>query len=209
MYFIYKNNTLANPTEVVGTSTMTRQEVLTAIDSVFAEHGFDRMDIMDGPYGDVVAFGAAMQDSKRGVGLEVRAAPSACGTGIVFDVAGKVNYSGAWQDPSMEYPERCHHWSTSERLIQFGAPRAMNPKFIKGLHKHFRASLHKQEETAAAREAAARVSERLGASKNGTLVGTDFVCQVSPAIGNAEVELTVRTTDVNKIQAILALLRTN
>lgn len=209
MYFIYKTNTLANPNEVVGTSTMTRQEVLTAIDSMFAEHGFDRMGIMDGPHGDVVAFGAAMQDSRRGVGLEVCAAPSACGTGIVFDVTGKVNYSGAWQDPSLDYAERRHHWSTSEKLIQFGAPRAMNPKFIKGLHKHFRASLHQQEQTAAGREAAAHVSERLGASKNGTLVGIDFVCQVSPAVGNAEVELTVRTSDVAKVQAILALLRTN
>jgi hypothetical protein len=209
MYFIYKTNTLANPTEVVGTSTMTRQEVLAAIDNLFAEHGFDRMGIMDGLFGDVMAFGAAMLDSKRGVGLEVRAAPSACGTGIVFDAVGKVNYHGTWQDPSLDYPARMHHWSTSEKLIQFGAPRAMNPRFVEGLHEHFRASLHKQEQCVAAREAAARVSERLGASKNGTLVGTDFVCQVSPAGGNAEVELTVRTSDIDKIQAILALLRTN
>lgn len=207
MYFLFKSNTLANPTEVVGKSTMTRQEVLAAIDNVFAEHGFDRLGIMDGLSGDVIAFGAAMQDSKRGVGLQVSAAPSACGTGVVFDATGKVNFGGAWTDPALDYTERSHHWSTSEKLIQFDAPRTMNPKFIKGLHKHFRATLHKQEQTAAAREAAARISERLGASKNGTLTGADFVCQVSPAVGDAEVELTIRTTDVNKVQAILALLR--
>jgi len=209
VYFIYKTNTLANPTEVVGKSTMTRQQLLDAIDALFAEHGFDRLGVTDSMFGDVVAFGAAMQDSKRGVGLEVSAAPSACGTGIVFDATGKVNYSGAWMDPTVEFHERRHHWSTSEKLIQFDAPRTMNPKFIKGLRKQFLASLHKQEQATAAREAAARVSERLGASKNGTLVGNDFVCQVSPAVGDAEVELTIRTSDVNKVQAILALLRTN
>jgi hypothetical protein len=206
---LFTSNTLTNPDQVVGKSTTTRQQLLAAIDTVFAEHGFDRTSLSDAAAPEVTAFGVAMHDSKQGISLKVVAAPSACGTGIVFNAFAQVNYGDGWEQAGGDYPSRFHHWSTSEKLIQFGNPRAMSPRFVSDLRKAFHANLQRREQSAAARKAASEVAARLGASKNGTLVGKEFVAQVAATGAGTEVavELTLRTTNIEKVAAVLALLQ--
>lgn len=207
MEIIFASNTLSNADQLVNQTTYSRQALLDAIDAEFNKNGLTRVSISEfsSPY--VTAYGLVMVDETHGYGVRLEAGPSACGTGIVFDAQAVLNVNNSWDTPvRLSNGAGYLRWSTSEKLIQFGFPRESDPHFYTMVKQTFDFIVGYQNQSLRSRNAAANTAKHLGANSTGLLSGNDFVVQVVPRDDKPEIVLNVRTTDVAKVQAILALL---
>jgi hypothetical protein len=221
MGFSPDNTPLKNPDQPVKTSAVTRQQLLDGIDAFFAEYGFTRTSVSEAAAPYVQAYGVVLHDDKRGYGLRVEAAPTACGTGIVFDAVAYLNMGEGWKAPAhLSYVEiigpgnaQQHHrapatrWSTSEKLVALGMRVGCDRRYIESLKSMFLYKLGYKKTRRERTKAAAAMRTRLGADTEGYLHGADFTGRITSPEAGPKVTLKIETFDADKAAAILALLR--
>jgi len=216
MKLVFDSTTLASPEQLVGTSTYTRRMLLSAILELFASNGLVFVGVSEDNAPYVTAFGVFRVEHNLGYGLMVDAAPSACGTGIIFEVCAIANYGRGWHalrelrvaPPEVKRPfcSAKIRWSTSEKLRQFGYDQTYPVHHMAALKHTVQLELEKRRLEDDGQKQLRWLTEKLDTSDEGEFHGRTYSGKVHPAKDGPHVELSIHCQDVNKIVRIVDIL---
>jgi hypothetical protein len=198
------------------TSQFSRENLLKSIQVFFEEQGLTYMALPDaGRY--PTAFGLCLRTLSTGWGVELLAAPSSCGTGIVYEAKAIFNYGTGWERNDRmllpaprglgeTYEVGSTRWSTSELLKQFGQVRGCNPKFLTYIRESFEYTMEKERQARLRQESARKIIEQFKASPSGEFSGPGYSGVITPLPAAPNIALTVNTDNPDKIARILEIM---
>lgn len=216
MKLVFDSTTLASPEQLVGKSSYSRRTLLSAILELFANNGLVFVGVSEEKAPYVIAFGIFRVEQHLGYGLKVEAAPSACGTGIIFEVCAIANYGRGWHElrelrVALPVDKRVFcsakaRWSTSEKLRQFDIEQDYPGWHLEALKHTVYLELEKRQMEDEGQKQLRWLSEKLDTSEQGEFHGQSYTGKVITSKNGPQVQLAIQSEDVQKIVRIVGIL---
>lgn len=199
-------------------SPITKEALESALKEFFAANGLTLIPTEQTNEKYPKAYGVSMQDISRGWGVKLQTAPSACGTGIVFEATAVINLGEGWREyETLRLPvgarefvgpyDGFHRWSTSKLLEQFGVSPECNRHFLPAIRAVFDYEVSAARAAEKSRSAAEAVGLRFKAQNNGYFNGPGYQGRISPGLLAPYITLTLSTDDPEKIAKVIEIMQ--